>query len=416
LKGLESERLRVALLGFTLPEDDIKALGTVAAAAVAQTHNFAWSLVSALTEAGCAVTLLSTLPVRDFPTHSALVIGGKRFASEGISPSRSLGFVNVILLKHVSRFLSCVGVGRRHLIAFRAQILLIHGSHLPFLWFAAVARRLLRVRTVAVLTDPPGVVLPADTRVMRLLRSVDRRLVRTALRGIDGVVCLTDELGAEFAPHAPRLVMEGIVNPKVQALSRSCMSRPDTGTSFKVAYAGALKETYGIQRLVNAVLTLPEDVSLDIYGTGSAKESIERTAASCSRIRYHGPLPHSDLMEALLRADLLVNPRPVDQGFVRYSFPSKLIEYMALGRPVLTTHLPGIPGAYAGKVRFAYDDSVEGLAKSILDAWRCDRCELEAMAQEAQQFVTTKKSSLTQGRRIRGFLVALLDASSKKVG
>jgi len=50
---------------------------------------------------------------------------------------------------------------------------------------------------------------------------------------------------------------------------------------------------------------------------------------------------------------------------VRYSFPSKLIEYMASATPVLTTRLPGIPPEYEPYVYWIEDDSVEGIEHSL---------------------------------------------------
>ena len=47
-----------------------------------------------------------------------------------------------------------------------------------------------------------------------------------------------------------------------------------------------------------------------------------------------------------LKATLLVNPRPTTEEFTIYSFPSKNMEYMASGTPLLTTKLPGMPEEY----------------------------------------------------------------------
>jgi glycosyltransferase involved in cell wall biosynthesis len=397
---------RILFLGFTIPDETLRALGPTAAAAVTQTHNFAWSLVNALREGGCDVRLLSTLPVRDYPGYPRLVIRGGRFDDPVTGAGRLIGFVNFKGVKHVSRLLGCLRHGSSAARSNDAEVVLVHGVHLPFLWFARLARRRLGLRSVIVLTDPPGVEQPDDGRLLRLLRGLDRRLVRRALRHVDGAICLTRALGADFAPAARHLVMEGIVNPRLTSPPACHPSGGParTGQGFTVAYAGALKVAYGVQRLVEAVLAVPEDVSVDVYGTGPLESWLRQRAAEDGRVRFHGPLPHPELLAALSRADLLVNPRPTDQDFVRYSFPSKLIEYMALDRPVLTTRLAGIPDEYSDKVLFADDDSTRGLATALSRAVRMPEAQRRALAAAARAFVLAEKDAGSQGRRIAAFL------------
>ena len=90
--------------------------------------------------------------------------------------------------------------------------------------------------------------------------------------------------------------------------------------------------------------------------------------------------------------------------------PMKLLEYMALGRPVLTTRLPGIPDDYADKLLFA-DDSVEGLAAAISDAFRMPPTEREGIAAAARRFVLSEKCARHQGARISAFLRQLTQSA-----
>ena len=41
-----------------------------------------------------------------------------------------------------------------------------------------------------------------------------------------------------------------------------------------------------------------------------------------------------------------MNPRSADAEYTKYSFPSKTIEYLATGVPVVMNRLPGIPEEY----------------------------------------------------------------------
>ena len=46
-------------------------------------------------------------------------------------------------------------------------------------------------------------------------------------------------------------------------------------------------------------------------------------------------------MEKLNEADVLVNPRNMDLPENANNFPSKIMEYMATGKPIISTRFPG---------------------------------------------------------------------------
>jgi glycosyltransferase involved in cell wall biosynthesis len=108
------------------------------------------------------------------------------------------------------------------------------------------------------------------------------------------------------------------------------------------------------------------------------------------------------------RAAVLVQPRPVDQHFVRFSFPSKLMEYLASGTPVVSTRLPGIPADYDAHLYWA-EDSTEGLASAIAKVLRMPSRQRRERAAAARDFIWSTRGFPTQGRRMREFLGALVE-------
>jgi glycosyltransferase involved in cell wall biosynthesis len=404
---------RVVILGFTVPADTAAAIDAASAIPATQTHNFARSLVAAVRSAGATVALVSTHPVPDYPAFPRLVFRRERFDADGCQ-GRLLSFVNLPVLKHLTRAVSLLLTGLPELRRQQPDHVLVHGVHLPFLAVGAVlaargrsARALGRPapRIVAVLTDPPGVDRPTDGRVLTWLRAWDRRLVRAVTDRLDGVVCLTDALGADLAPSRPRLVMEGIVGAEASAVGRPIHDPRGAAGPFRVAYAGGLSRSYGVDRLVAAVEGMTDgDVRLDLYGAGELADWLRERPSD--RVVHHGQVPHAELLGRLVEADLLTNPRPVSSDFVRYSFPSKLLEYMALGVPVLTTPLPTLPADYVDQVLLTDDDSVEALAAGIARA-AADRAASASRGQRARTFILGTRSAENQGRRILGFLTQL---------
>lgn len=368
-----------------------------------QTHAFAWALVEALKSAEIDVRLLSCAPVSNYPRNPKILFRGKPFRFNCVS-GESLAFVNLFALKHLSRFIGCLRRGTKLIRRWKPDILMIHGVHTPFLLYGVLSRRFAESKLVVIITDPPGVVLPSDRVLVRALKRLDAQLVRWALRSVDGVVVLTAALASDFAPDKPSLLMEGIFRDGIGPKAPS-----HTGSKFRVLYAGGLSESYGVDRLVKAIQTLPTDrVRFAAYGKGSLKSWINEESTIDQRIARVQFAKREKVLEKYATADLLVQPRPVDQAFTRYSFPSKLLEYLGSGTPVLSTRLPGIPPEYEPYVYWIDDDTVEGIGHSLRAVMAIPADLRAAKGRAAAGFAAETRSSFAQGARLRSFLVGLL--------
>lgn len=404
-------RVDVVFLGFTLPAADRDALDRMDPVHGSQTQTLALAVITALQQAGLTVHLLSAESVSCFPALPRVVFRSRRFMAEGV-PGQTLFFLNLLGFKHLTRFLSCLWTGTRTLRATRAKVLLIHGVHSPFLWFGALARKFLGVSAIVILTDPPGVVVPTDGRLARALKAVDIPIVRAGLQRTDGVVAFTADLAEEFAAGRPKMIMEGIFAAPDQPDDR-VPPMTDGARRPRLIYAGALTEEYGVGRLVNAVLhwdpaaapNIPPPM-LQCYGKGSFAESIEVAARISNTIGAPQFLPRSEILRAYRGADLLVQPRPCDHPAAGLSFPSKLLEYMASGTPVLTTRLPGIPPDYEPYVYWMEDDSSEGIRRAIRDVLSIPADQRRSTGRSAAEFILRTRGSATQGERLREFFAA----------
>jgi glycosyltransferase involved in cell wall biosynthesis len=393
--------MKVTLLGFTVPDDEMDQILSTDAHMPVQTHTFAWAVVRALRSAGVELTLLSADPISSYPGNPRLICRAGSFIANGVQ-GRKLPFVNVVLLKHLTRFVACLRTGSQALRAWRPEVLLVHGVHSPFLFYARMCSLFLGLRAVVILTDPPGVVLPTDGAVVRTLKRLDIGLVRAALRGFDGVIALTDNLATHFAPTVPYLVVEGIVG----ALPPDHPRRPSSQT--RILYAGGLTRAYGVDRLVEAVRALPRnDVLLRIYGRGDLVNWLSAVAEEDLRIERPQFASRDEVLREYQRSDILVQPRPVNQDLVRFSFPSKLLEYLASGTPVVSTHLPGIPSDYEAHLYWANDDSVEGLTRALELALATPWEDRQRRASEAREFIWSTRGYERQGRKMRNFLARL---------
>ncbi|GAB3957823.1 glycosyltransferase [Micromonospora vulcania] len=396
---------RVTLLGFTVPDDVLAEIIARDRIMPTQTHTFAWALVRGLRAADCPVHMLSAAPVSGWPGNRQIRFRAGTFRQDDVD-GQLLAFVNLLGLKHLTRFVAAWRTGSRALRERNTDVLLVHGVHSPFLWFGVLGARRRGVRVVPVLTDPPGVALPTDGRLVRLLRGLDVALVRAALARCSGVIALTPALADDFAPGRPRLVMEGICAAEPARADDDPTA--GAGATRDIVYAGGLSRAYGVDRLVEAFRGLPgDDLRLCLYGRGELVEWLREQAAVDRRILAPELLPRAELLPRLTRASVLVNPRPVGQDFVRWSFPSKIIEYLATGVPVVSTRLSGIPAEYSPWLSYAEPDSVDGLRGAIGRVLDLPAGQARALGAGGARFVRETRSPAAQGRRMHDFLAGL---------
>lgn len=113
------------------------------------------------------------------------------------------------------------------------------------------------------------------------------------------------------------------------------------GRRFLLGYVGVMGRQEGIEYLIDAVKILVSERHLDVHlaliGSGPDRERLEGLARSrgiADRIEFHGRVPDDEMKSILADADVCVNPDEVN-AMNDLSTMNKIIEYMALGRPIV---------------------------------------------------------------------------------
>jgi glycosyltransferase involved in cell wall biosynthesis len=106
------------------------------------------------------------------------------------------------------------------------------------------------------------------------------------------------------------------------------------------------------------------------------------------------------------QADIFVNPRPSMIPENRANFPSKLLEYLSWGRPVISTLTPGVPPSYRSILIPVEDEDAEGLATTIENTLALGSRELDRMGERIRDYVSENLLWSIQARRLRNWLEA----------
>lgn len=262
---------------------------------------------------------------------------------------------------------------------------------------ALAACRITGVTCVGILTDMPGMVTK-KVKVNRIVDGAINSIQFGFLKWFNALVFMTKYVAEAIRlPHIPSIVMEGSVDIR---LSENQLKHKKNATR-DVVYAGCIHERHGLKLLIEAFTQLPfSDARLILFGDGSFCEELSSYIEKDARIEYRGVVSNDVVLDAETRATLLVNPRPSNQEFTYYSFPSKNHEYMVSGTPVLTTNLPCFPEEYKPYLFFFHKETVDGMYKDLFDTLSLDRTILEQKGIACRDFVLREKNNVVQSKRI----------------
>ncbi len=253
-----------------------------------------------------------------------------------------------------------------------------------------------KIPSVAIVTDimeasPDGV------------RGFTKRLCSFLMKRFDYYVLLTESMNDIVNPKKrPYVVMEG----SCDVSHTDYEIESDSLDKNICLYGGALwKKNAGIEYFIEGFIkaNIP-NTELHLYGTGELKEDIISISAEHSQVKYMGCITNQELAVKQREAALLVNPRPSDNEFSKYSFPSKTFEYMASGTPVLMTRLPGIPDEYYKFVYAIEEENSDFICKKLKDIFSLPESERKKTGADAKNFVSLNKNNVVQSKKIFDFL------------
>jgi glycosyltransferase involved in cell wall biosynthesis len=266
----------------------------------------------------------------------------------------------------------------------------------PFLWLAA---RLTGSLLVASLND---VNLPGETVPDGWAERLDFALHRFWLPHWDGFITVTPATVEDLAPGVPYVVVEG----GVDALPPE--PAPQGDGPFTMVLAGKLAAHNGVRLMLDAFSLLDgPGWRLEIAGSGPLEEDARAAAALDPRIRCHGLLDWPAVQRLYAEAGLALNLRLTRAVATRYFFPSKLMEMLACGIPVLSTPCSHVREVYRHCLFLLEDETAEGLAGRLRAIAALGPAERRAVAQRARGVARTRLAWPVQGARVRRFLADL---------
>lgn len=396
-------------LGFAIPDEEMERVFSIDNSPQVQTHKFNWNLIRGLEHFDeFDFTYISARPVSDYPGFSqkrikknqwVVNVGNKRIEIYEIP------FLNRGVFKLVTRFFSSLYYSFKnfHRKQNKAGVI-VYSVHVPYMAVGLIIAKVFKIDYIAIWTDPPSVSTRRDSLLKSRLRTLELKISKYLMQKATKVIALTKYLAEDFAPGKPYLVMEGIIDLKDMNCSQKKEKKSFNQDPIRIIYTGSLAKRYGVKNIVEGFLSMSnQNAVLEIYGRGDFEDELLSIVNSNHNVIYKGFVNNKEIIKIQRKADFLINARSSEDDFVKYSFPSKTLEYMLSGTPLITTMLPGIPEEYKDYVIILDNNSTEAIStklEEVLNYSHDNRCKIGSKALEFAK----SKNYYNQGSRIIKFL------------
>ena len=343
---------------------------------------------------------LSLFPIPSYPKYKHLWQEARNY-EEGRFRCRVPGMLSLPIVKELCFAFNAFRYVKKMRKAKEKQVVLVSGLYRSLLRPASWLKKRFGMSVVAVVPDLPELMITyrKDYSGMRaILNMMDMKCSLHFRKCVDGFVELSRYMNPYVnADGKPFVIMDGLCNLSV--LDGIEATQMPEGRF--VLYAGKVSTTFGVDKLVAAFLKADvRDCSLVICGDGDYTPELRAISEKNSNIKFLGLQSHEYVVGLEKGATLLVDPRPSGTEIAKMSFPSKIIEYMASGTPVLVTNIPSFGEEYREHQYRIEDESIEGLAASLKVVLALPSKELKAKGVAAREFILENKTIKHQCEKV----------------
>lgn len=261
---------------------------------------------------------------------------------------------------------------------------------------AVVLGRLTGVPTVAHLIDALHALVEPPW-----LRPIAAAFERAVLRGADRVVVTNRALGAYASSMVPGKVAPEIVPTGVDVGNLRDSSREHVRAQYGIRpqdgvmlFVGWLYPFCGLREVAMAMARRPDLATLRLLVVGDGDLATElqrlRDVELGDRIILAGQQPFCRVPEFIAAADICLLPS-VRNETVDHIVPAKLYEYLAAGKPVIASRLPGVVAELGHGVGIDYVDTPEAVV-DLATRLILDPAELGRRAEVARRAAMTAPS------------------------
>lgn len=243
----------------------------------------------------------------------------------------------------------------------------------PFSIIEGFLLKLLGIRWIADIWDHPEQGVEIETNLLRRLRDqILVLLARKFLRHANLIICaIVPEALKTYNINAKKIlqVTNGVeleyVKPK---------GKKKSSDKFKVFHVGPLHWVRSIDTLLEAVCKVGSEIPVEFTLAGRVYDDFQAWLNNFiaehslgSVVEVLGEIEHEKVISLMEKSDVCVCPL-ADTRARRYAYPIKVLQYLAMGKPVVATNLPGVAQfiEHGENGLLVSPDDWEGMARAII--------------------------------------------------
>ncbi|XKH50453.1 glycosyltransferase [Chryseomicrobium palamuruense] len=398
--------VEILFLGGVYPKDKYEEIYINSKSGMQNAANsFQWKLIEGIEgNLNKAISILNLMFIGSYPkNYKKIYIPSFSFRHNPKAMDYNVGFFNLAILKHlllINRPKSKLKLWANEKNV-KQKILIVYSMQ-PYTLSAIKFIKKIdsSIITILVVPDLPKFTMmgKGEKKIINYYKYQTGKFMNRRLKFVDGFIFLTEYMSKnpEFG-EKPYNVIEGISNHKIT----NTIQCEQNSMLKTILYTGTLTKEYGILDLIKAFKNIAQDnYRLIICGDGETKNEIIEEALKDNRINYLGIVTHDHVLKLQNDATILINPRKNIGLYTRYSFPSKIMEYLSAGKPIICYKLDGIPKEYDDYLIYVEDNSIDALTQKIIDTCEKDSKILIEMGLKNREFVYNQKNSIVQTKKI----------------
>lgn len=400
-----SREIEYAFLGGIFPKElqsevKEKSTGNIQYAANA----LQWNLINGIeSNISRPIKLFNRMFIGSFPKkYKDFYIKTKVFSHDEGTYDINIGFINVLFIKQ----LLIPKIANKYLLKWinnnkdKEKVLFVYSTNfLENITF--VKESDFSVHVCLILPDLPSFMNMDKSKSLlyKWLNDSNQKALLNNIKYIDSFVLLTNQMAnvLSIENKKPYVVVEGMVPDNNSDIEQNY----NDNNVKTICYTGTLTKKYGIMDLVKAFQLMDNDkYKLIICGSGEAETEIKKIALKDPRVEYKGIVTREEAIKIQRNSTVLVNPRKNNEIYTKYSFPSKIMEYMMTGRPIVCYKLDGMPDEYDDFLNYVSDNSIESLKNKLVEVIFMKQEELTNQGIKNRKFVLENKNNNIQAKKI----------------
>ncbi|MBR5321987.1 MAG: glycosyltransferase [Clostridia bacterium] len=331
--------------------------------------------------------LISVLPIAAYPTEKMIV--EKKIAKlvdSGDKEYYQLPFLNLPYIKQLSIRRNLY----KELKKSKADLIINFNPYYELQKATLGYCHKYNKKSICIVADIPVTIPKQYSFLKKCFRRYEIKEYYKAISKYDGVIVLNKLVLEEFGLNCPYYLMDGGVSR--EEIESSVVCDKSERVANRILYTGALEAYNGVMELIEGfLLAKTHGLELVICGGGTLWDSIKERIADHDNIILKGNVPNEEAKKLQRESGLLISTRPTNEYALRLTFPSKIIEYLLSGTPVLTTKLNGLADSYDDYVYYC-GENIQEIADGIDDIFSIPYEEREKKAILAKEFVSREKN------------------------